>query len=421
MIGEIRKNVKRKIVSVASSIADDNVSVKKPFHKYILEIVTGILASKSCNLTEIARSLKEDIAIKDTLKRIRRNVHNHPELLELSNYYNMDKWKEKVREETIIALDGGDICHHFGDNFENHCRLRDGSTGSTGNGYYLNQISCYNPSEGITFPMYLDIYSSEEQNFKSMNTESMKAVDNVVSIIGDKGLWVLDRGYDGGIMLNYFLNRDLDFVTRLTKKRYLVLGDKSISIPELVKKINRRYKIGKSFRFGYKKCHIKLDGKLHPVTVMVNKGEENKEPHILLTNGHIKKSREIRRRVMGYYHRWGVEECYRFEKQGFGIEKSLTPNFNAIKSLLGASMLVWSVLLMVQEDEELKEQAIANSKREKTKKKDRPKFIYYSLLDGISRAFIMAKEIFRFRKPKPPKLAPTIDELLNKRSLGMML
>jgi len=45
---------------------------------------------------------------------------------------------------------------------------------------------------------------------------------------------------------------------------------------------------------------------------------------------------------------------------------------------------------------------------------------YASLLDGISRAFIMAKEIFRFRKPKPPKLAPTIDELLNKRSLGMM-
>jgi len=84
-------------------------------------------------------------------------------------------------------------------------------------------------------------------------------------------------------------------------------------------------------------------------------------------------------------------------------------------------MLAWSILLMVQEDEILKEQVIANSKREKNKKKDRPKFIYYTLLDGISSAFIMAKEIFRFRKPKPPKLAPTIDELLNKSSLGMML
>lgn len=269
--------------------------------------------------------------------------------------------------------------------------------------------------------MYLDMYSSEEQSFKSMNTESMKAVENFVSAAGPKGLWVLDRGYDGGIMLNYFLNKDLDFVTRLTKKRHLVLGGKPVSIPDLVKKINRRYKIGKSFRFGYKKCYINLEGKLYPVTVMVNKGEENKEPHILLTNGHIKKSREIKRRVTGYYHRWGVEECYRFEKQGFGIEKSLTPNFNAIKSLLGASMLAWSVLLMVQEDEILKEQVIANSKREKSKKKDRPKFIYYSLLDGISSAFIMAKEIFRFRKPKPPNLAPTIDELLNKRSLGMIL
>jgi len=31
MIGEIRQNVKKKIVSVASSIAEDNVSVKNPF------------------------------------------------------------------------------------------------------------------------------------------------------------------------------------------------------------------------------------------------------------------------------------------------------------------------------------------------------------------------------------------------------
>lgn len=137
MIAEIRQNVKKKIVSVASSIAEDNISVTKPFHKYILEIVTGVLTSKSCNLTEIAKSLKEDKDIRHTLKRIRRNAHNHPELLELSNYYNMNKWKEKVREETIIALDAGDICHHFGDSFENHCRLRVGSKGLTVNGYYL--------------------------------------------------------------------------------------------------------------------------------------------------------------------------------------------------------------------------------------------------------------------------------------------
>lgn len=60
MIAEIKQNVKKKIVSVASSIAEDNISVTKPFHKYILEIVNVVLTSKSCNLTEIAKSLKED-------------------------------------------------------------------------------------------------------------------------------------------------------------------------------------------------------------------------------------------------------------------------------------------------------------------------------------------------------------------------
>jgi hypothetical protein len=39
--------------------------VSKPYGKFILEIVTGILITQSCNATEISKNLRENIKLKD--------------------------------------------------------------------------------------------------------------------------------------------------------------------------------------------------------------------------------------------------------------------------------------------------------------------------------------------------------------------
>ena len=70
---------------------------------------------------------------------------------------------------------------------------------------------------------------------------------------------------------------------------------------------------------------------------------------IFFANGWITKSKELARRIRGYFRRWGVEECYRFEKQGFGIEKSKTRNYNRIQTLLGLTILSWLVLIKINE------------------------------------------------------------------------
>ncbi len=55
---------------------------------------------------------------------------------------------------------------------------------------------------------------------------------------------------------------------------------------------------------------------------------------ILLTDGWIKSTKGLERRIRGYFYCWGVEECCRFEKQEFSIEKSKTSNYKRIKTLL---------------------------------------------------------------------------------------
>lgn len=416
MISEIRKNVKSKIISIVSDLS--NV-LSVPGQKYLLEVIIGIIGTKSCNLTHIAGFLNEEILIRDTVKRLRRNTSRHKNILNQSNIFNLSRWQHLVTSETIIALDGGDIIHKFGHTFEFQCRVKDGSTGNIENGYYLNQVSCYNPSSNRTFPGILDVYSTQTHDFKSANTESIKLIDQFVSINGKKGLWVLDRGYDGNIIFQRFFrkNQELDFVVRMKKTRNLIFKGSSVNIKLLAKQINRRYNNGKHHKFGYEKCFLQIDDKAYPVTLIAHKGEFNKEVHMFLTNGHICKSAEIRRRIEGYYHRWGVEECYRFEKQGFGIEKAQVRSFDSLKTLIGVTMLAWSALLMVEDDKLLKENVIHQAKREKQKLKHRPDFIYYTLLDGIRNAFAGAKNIYKFRKTKKPRWLLSIEDFLPKSSL----
>ena len=205
------------------------------------------------------------------------------------------------------------------------------------------------------------------------------------------------------IILKEFLIQGLEFVVRMKNNRDLIYRGSKINIEKLSVKINRRYKNGAQGRYGYIKCTLRIDKTDYPVTLISYKGEINKHRMIFLCNGHINKSREILRRIKGYFLRWGVEECYRFEKQGFGIEKSLVRKYNGIKCLLGMILLCCNILLKIKEDDYLREMLIKEAKREKTRIKDRPKFLFYAILDGISNIFQGVKNLFVFRKFKYTK------------------
>jgi hypothetical protein len=116
-----------------------------------------------------------------------------------------------------------------------------------------------------------------------------------------------------------------------------------------------------------------------------------------LANGWIKSTKEHKRRIRGYFRRWSVEESYRFEKQGFGIEKATVRKYGKIKALLGLTIMSWLVLVKVNETPKLREVVLNKAKMEKTKRKHRPKFIYYRLLKGVQNLFEGIDELFRFR------------------------
>ncbi len=399
IISENREKVKRKGLSLINKC---KAPISKPDKKFILEMMIGMTLTGSCNLTEISRSLREKISIKDTLKRLGRML-SHEQILDIANEISLMESRSKIDSKTILALDKGDITHQYGKKFENISYVHDGSSNIKSPGYWLNQITGFNPSSGETFPLLLDMYSVKEKGFASTNAESLDLVDNAVKVIGKAGLWVMDREYDSGIILGYFLNNCLDFMVRMKSTRNLLVNGKKVNIKELANSINRRTKYSSYSRFGSKKAILRINGTDHPVTLISLKDRRNREPIYWLTNGWIKSTIELKRRIRGYFRRWSIEESYRFEKQGFGIERATVRKYSKIKTLLGLTIMSWLLLIKINETPKLKEVILKNAKMEKNKRKHRPKFIYYRLLKGVQNLFEGIRELFRFRLKRKDK------------------
>jgi len=402
IISENIEKVKRKglrLINKASS------RLSKPEKKFVLEMILGMVISGSSNISEIGRALHEPTALKHTTKRLERML-THDHILEVCNQLCLEESVDKIGKHTIIALDGGDTVHRYGEKFEYLNYVRDGSEDKLEKGYWLNQISGYNPKSHETFPIALDVFSTSEKGYKSTNAETLNLVNSTLDLIGVHGLWVMDKGYDSGIILDYFLQKGLDFAVRMnsgsTSRKVLVDG-KPVNIVAAAKTINRRVKFDKNCRFGTLKIELKTRYRKYQVTLICFKDKRNKEPLLLLTNGWQKSTTELKRRIRGYFRRWGVEESYRFEKQGFGIEKATVRKFSRIQTLIGLTLLSWLLLTKINEAPKLKAVVLKQAKMEKNKPKQQPKFIYYRLLKGVQNLFKGICELFRFRWRKKQK------------------
>jgi hypothetical protein len=396
MIGEITKNVKEKMLNIARNLHD---YLTKPQQKYILEMISGCFATCSLNLSAISGYLNEDCGIKHTLKRLQRNTFNYSSLLAISNVYNIDYAFKETESDSrlIISIDGGDLVHNYGKSFELISKVRDGSSGDIANGYHLNHAVCYSPLSGRTFSLYLDVYSSNSNEFTSENSETFKMLDMLRDKYISKGLFLFDRGYDRGIILRYLLRHGLNFIVRSVGVRHVDYKGKGVSVSELCENyINRRYKNG-GISYGYARCFYKGMA----VTVVSVKCSRDKNMLYFLCNGHLSKSKEVYFIIKSYFKRWCIEESYRFMKQQFGMEKCLVRRFESLKTILSIVSFCWNVLSQVESDTIAAKMLDRMSKREKVNRKGRVvcRFIYYRISDGIRNLLLLLeKKLFDFRK-----------------------
>ena len=364
---------------------------KKPVRKWMFQMLYGIQASKDVKLSNIARSLNEEIPLIKTETRLSRNL-GRGDLTESINGKLVAEGSRRIQQETVIALDLSDLDKPYAEKMEYLARVRDGSTGERrSKGYWLVDVLGADVEGEDLIPLYGELYSQEAVGFKSENRQILNAMDRVIEGIGQKGIWAIDRGGDRSRLFNGYFERKIRFVVRLVGDRDLILNDGQkrnalkmawgCHCPH-----QRELKIEKDGETKKKtisvgQVKVKLPFSGQPLWLVVVKGFGEK-PMMLLTNV-ATKSKGIMRILEIYLTRWKCEESYRFIKQAYNLEDVRVLSYTALRNIM---VLVQAVFYFVSAElgKKLKLNILLKKVFEKAKRFfEIPEFKQYAIADGI--------------------------------------
>ncbi|MGY0692498.1 hypothetical protein ACW2QC_06855 [Virgibacillus sp. FSP13] len=185
---------KRSIFNFASKLGK---GMQKPNRNFIMDILFGLVKGKTVLLSNIARALDEPIDLIQTIKRLSSRMdefHEEDKLLE--NYEAIIKPYLK-EEDPLILVDNSEVVKSTASKMEALGKVRDGSTGNIGNGYWTTNMIAVAPKTKHPISVYSHLYSSSEEGFISENEETYKGFRHVDRLLeGRKVTFVMDREYD---------------------------------------------------------------------------------------------------------------------------------------------------------------------------------------------------------------------------------
>ena len=230
----------------------------KPAQKFIADMIYGLLAGQSCFSTEIARKLKESIALDKTVERLSRNLMDFDGADQLwENYF--EAVKGNFDDETVLIIDDSDIAKSCSSKLEGLCKVRDGSTGEITDGYWFAGVSALSAQHKQPIPVYSRVYSSVEKGYAGNNTETLKSLAFLSSHFLKTTIRALDRGYDAGYIFDYFIPRDEDFIVRMDGGRNILRKGEKILLRRLAKKYKGKYLLNFNANDGKKlDCKISI-------------------------------------------------------------------------------------------------------------------------------------------------------------------
>lgn len=396
--------MKRKILSFTNKISRH---LSKPEKKFTADITYGILASKSCLLTDIADQLHELSKKINIVDRLSRHLEKGTPASAAASY--LQQVKKWVPDEPVIHIDDSDIVKPKGHKFESLGIVRDGSESTaTKNvykkGYHVTE-ACVLTRSNHPVSIFSRIHSSSEKDYKSVNTITFQAMQQGAALFG-KATFVMDRGYDDNKMFLKLDKLEQDYVIRLKANRKLLYHNKWTTAEEL-----------RNRRKGKVKTNVFYKGKNHEaylshVKVQITASRKDiylvlvygitEHPMMLATNKEIKSKEDVIGVARTYFSRWKIEEYFRCKKQMFQFENFRVRKLKAINALnfyITLCMAFLGLISMESETNALKVTIIKTADPVKQK----VYFCYYRLAKGISGILSYAKEGIRlwFRTKRP--------------------
>jgi hypothetical protein len=326
----------------------------KTLRRFVGQALYGIQAAEDVKVSNIARALAEAIPLIKTENRLCRNLARE-DLTDRINRFLAWEGAGAVQEDTVLALDLGDLRKEYAKAMEHLATVRDGSTGELAKGYWLCEVIAAHPYGDRLVPLYGELYSQEAECFESENAEMLRAIERVSQATDKRGIWAIDRGGDRRKILIPLLDQGLRFVVRRDGDRHVLLASgEKCSVSEAARRcatpIERTVEVERDGRRKTLTLHlgsmpVKLPERVYtPLWLVVIRGF-GREPILLLTNVAPTQDREHAIWIGDVYlMRWKCEEAYRFVKQAYGLENVRVRSYVALRNVY---VLVMAVLYFV--------------------------------------------------------------------------
>jgi hypothetical protein len=387
----ITEKVKTEISSFSYLITQ---GFTKPKKKFISQMLFGIQACRDVKLSNISRSLDEEIKLIKTENRLSRNAQKE-DLTDQLNERIIKHGCKKVLPDTVLALDLSDIAKPFAKKMDYLACVWDGSEGKVEQGYWILAVTAANVDDEAILPLYSELYSYEKNSLPTENQRIIKVVEEVSEATGKRGIWALDRGADRKILVEEFDKLNIRFVIRISGRRNLTNLEHE---QEKVRNIARNIHCTESYKItidkeGYKedievklgkRTGLKLKGVELSLVVIKGLGPN---PLLLLTNVD-KEPKEI---LEIYLTRWKCEESFRFLKQEYHLEDVRVRRYNALRNTIALVHAVF-YFISVYLGRSLKINILLKKILEKAKRFFQlPVFKHYAIADGIYRILFGVK------------------------------
>ena len=392
---KIINQMKEKIVTFSKNLSID---LSKPNRKFVLNLIYGLICSSSSYLSEIARSLKENITLKKTIERLSNNLTNFDKEKRdyvWNNY--VDKIKDKIDDNTVFCFDPGDLGKKNSKKLENLDLIKDGSTGEYINGYKMIEVAALTRREKLPIPVYSSLYSTKDEDFISENDECLTALKYIRNKFRNMGIYALDRVFDDEKYFKYFSNNDLSFVIRMTVKRNITVcksgKTRNIKKVAISKKCKTQYSykdkngITRTAYAGYMKVKIPNIEDKEFYLVVIKSSEFPNSPMMLLTN--LKPENDEFTKIVNkvYIARWKIEEYFKFKKQQFKFEKLLVRTLNSIRTLNMFLSIVIGFIAIFSDNQKYAQYIIVFEAAKSLRTNDKIVLVYYAVERGLNKIF----------------------------------
>jgi len=382
-----------------------------PDKKFLRDGVIGLLRSGKPIVCQMARHLpNQRIKFLSRLDRLEAHLIKDNDFDRKVKAMLPEVWLPFIRDDTPIILDLSDIAKPFAKKMDFLATVRDGSTGELVNGYWLVELyaslSCKNP-----VPVLLEPFSHEEPYSPGQNPVVLAAVHKIFELTDKRGVLVVDRGFDGWVMFEDWLDNKYRFVARLVGNRHLLRFYSSSGqwLPLRADQLAEQTATGHRFHKLIKRCgkpamritqigwvKVRLTGREEDLTLVVSRLAGVDKPMMLLTNLPVENLEDAKRVLRFYIRRWESEVGIRFLKNQVNLEKIRTFRWHAICRLVLLAVFVMIYLgWLVEEHPNICDRLVYLSQP----LPDNPDFLAYRLLTGLTEAintcFWLHKDLLR--------------------------